>query len=326
MLPESALQLFATQQGVLGDHQLRLHEPQKAIRRKVYEHSEVERVTPRVIRHRAAPASTEQSLMISLLDAGGDGYIWGKCAVSHWGFSRFRRLPAHVAIERRRVRGDRIGQLHRVRSLDPRDVTTHLGIPVSRPERTILWLAGMNRHRYCEEIAIDRTAVALDQAWRQGLIDGHGIHDLAERSGGKGRSGIVVLRELLEQRPPDYRPAGSHLEERFETIVPYTVSKQLQRQVTVDAEVVIRTVDYRLRTWPLIAEINGEAFHTSLTDRAHDDERYERLLELGFSVVVFWEHDIWHDDQTVRSTMWDLFRTPDLAPTLHRPTLAPWDT
>ena len=39
------------------------------------------------------------------------------------------------------------------------------------------------------------------------------------RSGGRGRSGIVVLRTVLETRPVDYQPAGSRLEERFEEIV-----------------------------------------------------------------------------------------------------------
>ena len=136
----------------------------------------------------------------------------------------------------------------------------------------------------------------------------------------------MVLRELLEQRPPDYQPAGSRLEERFEEIVPWTVRRELRRQVTVDVEQAIRTVDFRLDTWPLIAEINGEAFHTSLTDRAADDVRYDRLLELGFSVVVWWEYDVWHDQATIPTVMLDLLRNPDQQPTLHRPTRAPWET
>ncbi len=181
-------------------------------------------------------------------------------------------------------------------------------------------------HRFGHEIASERTATTIDQAWRQGLIDGHAVHALAERAGGRGRSGIVVLRDVLESRPPDYRPAGSGLEERFEAIVSPEVARSLERQVTVDAEVVIRTVDFRLRRWPLIVEINGEAFHTSLTDRAADAERYARLIDLGFSVAVFWEYDIWHDKDAVRSAMERLLRHPDLTPRIHRPTRAPWET
>jgi very-short-patch-repair endonuclease len=167
--------------------------------------------------------------------------------------------------------------------------------------------------------------VLLDHAWRQRLIDGPYLHDLASRSGGRGRSGIVVLRQVLDTRPPDYRPAGSRLEERFEEIVSPVVRSELRRQVTVDVEPVIRTVDHRLDRWPLIVEVNGEAWHTSLTDRAADAERYERMLELGFSVVVFWEYDVWHDHATVRRSLDHLLLNPDPVPTLHRPTPAPWD-
>lgn len=325
-IPEPVLDLLQRQRGLVADHQLRIQEPRKAGRRSIHRHPEIERLSPRVLRHRAVPPSVEQQLMLAVLDAGPGAVLWGKSAASHFGFSRYRRLPAHVAVPRNHLRGERAGELHVVRSLAPEDVTTHLDIPVSRPERTVLWLAGMLTHRYGHEVASSRAAVILDQAWRQGLIDGRTIHALADRLGGRGRSGIVVLRALLEDRPPDYTPAGSRLEERFEELLPAELLSELERQVTVDAETVIRTVDYRLRRWPLIAEINGEAFHSSLSDREADDARYARLLGLGYSVVVFWEHDIWHEGDAVRSAMKHLFRHPDPRPTLHRPTPAPWQT
>lgn len=262
--------------------------------------------------------------MAGVLDCGRGAALWGKPAASHWGFSRFRRLPAHAATPRRRTRGSTLAQVHQVRHLDARDLTTHLDIPIARPEVVVLWLAGMWTHRLGHDLALLRTAVVLDQAWRQGLIDGDFVHDLAARSGGFGRSGIVVFRQALDTRPPGYKPAGSRLEERFEEVVSWNVRSQLERQVTVDVEPTIRTVDFRLQRWPLVVEINGEAFHTSLTDRAADEERYARMLELGFSVVVFWEHDIWNDVALVRDTMSRLLACPDEVPTLHRPSPAPW--
>lgn len=326
MLPDEVLRLLRLQRGLAARHQILDTIPDPRDRRRVYGHPELIHASSRVLRHLAVPWSIEQQLMLGILDAGRDGHLWGKSGASHWGFTRFRRLPAHVATLRRSTRGTHLAQLHQVRHIDPRDVTWHDDIPVARPEMVVLWLCGMWTHRFGHEIALDRAAVAIDQAWRQRLIDGAFIHDLAARSGGRGRSGIVVLRELLETRPPDYRPAGSRLEERFEELVPWTVRRELRRQVTVDAEDAIRTVDFRLDRWPLIAEINGEAFHTSITDRAGDDRRYARLLELGYSVVVFWEYDIWHDAATVSSAMLHLLRTPDNRPTLHRPTRAPWET
>lgn len=325
MLSEVVLRLLHLQRGLVAQHQIRDAVPDERERRSIYRHPELDRASTRVLRHRAVPWSVEQQLMLGVLDAGRDARLWGKSAASHWGLTRFRRLPAHVARPRRSTRGTDVAQLHQIRHLDHRDVTMHDDIPVARPEVVILWLCGMWTHRLGHDLALDRAGVALDQAWRQRLIDGQFLHDLVARSGGCGRSGIVVLRQLLDNRPPDYQPAGSRLEERFEELVPSVVRRDLRRQVTVDTESAIRTVDYRLDAWPLIAEINGEAFHTSLTDRTADAERYERFLELGYSVVVFWEHDIWYDAPTVAEAMLRLVRNPDEKPTLHRPTRAPWD-
>lgn len=326
MLPEEVLQLFRLQRGLAARHQILDAVTDPRDRRRIYRHPELTDASSRVLRHLAVPWSIEQELMLGVLDAGRGARLWSKSAASHWGFTRFRRLPAHVATVRRSSRGTEVAQLHQVRSLDCRDVVFHDDIPLARPEVVILWLCGMWTHRLGHDLALERAEVAVDQAWRQRLIDGEFIHELADRSGGRGRSGIVVLRELLEKRPPDYQPAGSRLEERFEEVVPWTVRRELRRQVTVDVEQAIRTVDFRLDAWPLIAEINGEAFHTSLTDRAADDRRYDRLLELGFSVVVWWEYDVWHDPAIIATVMLDLLRNPDQQPTLHRPTRAPWET
>lgn len=325
MLPAAVLDLLRHQSGVIARYQVQDLEPDRERRRTIYADPQLERLTRRVLRHRAVAPDRTQAVLAAVLDAGRGARVWGKSGATWFGFGRDRLLPAHVAVGRVRRYADSIGQLHVITNLDERDVTHHLDVPVARPELIVLWLAGAWTHRYGHEIAFERTEKVLDQAWRQRLIAGTYIHELAARSGGRGRSGIVVFRQALEKRPPDYQPAGSALEERFEQVVPPLVRRRLRRQVTVDVEPVIRTVDYRIDGLPLIVEINGEAWHSSLTDRRADEERYARLLALGFSVVVFWEHDIWHDAATVCDAMLRLTARADSEPTLHRPTPAPWD-
>lgn len=325
MLPEPIVDLLRVQFGLIGRHQVRQVEPSRNARRTVYAHPDLEPVTSRVLRHRIAPPCSDQAVMATVLDSGPGALLWSKSAATHWGFGRYRLLPAHVAVRRVRRGGDRLGQAHVITSLEDCDRVVHHDIPVARPEVTVLWLAGMLTHRFGHEVAFERTAVVLDHAWRQRLIDGDYIHQLAARSGGRGRSGIVVLRQALETRPPGYQPAGSRLEERFEDLLPHRLQTLLERQVTVDTNPVIRTVDYRVKGRPMIIEINGEAFHTSLTDRGADQARYERLLALGFSVIVFWEYDIWHDAPTVRQATASILDRNDRAPTLHRPTRSPWE-
>lgn len=324
MLPEEIFDLLRRQHGLVADRQVCEIARNPAARRRIHRDPDLERVGPRVARHRATTPTVEQGLMHAVLDAGPDGALWSKTGAALWGFGPFRLTPAHVALRRGSGgKGERIAQIHTVRDLEDSSITTASDLPVARPEETVLWLCGMWTHRLGHELAEARMKRTLDQAWRDELIDGEVIHELAARSGGRGRSGIVVLRSLLETRPPDYQPSGSGLEDRFEEIVPAEVLDVLDRQVTVDGERKIRVVDYRCRAWPLIAEINGFG-HSSFTEREDDEERYERVLELGFSVVVWWAHDIWHDQLTVRDTMLHLIRNPDPVPTLHRPTPAPW--
>ncbi len=324
MLPDDILHLLRRQHGLVADRQISATVTTPAARRRVYRHPDLERLGTRVRRHRATVGTIEQGLMHAVLDASPTALLWGKTGAALWGFGPFRLAPPHVAIGRGSGgKGTRLAQIHTLRSFDEGARARLSDLPVCRPEETILWLSGMWTHRVGHERALARMSRTLDQAWRDGLVDGTAIHALADRSGGRGRSGIVVLRALLEQRPPDYQPSGSGLEDRFEEIVPWTVRTALERQVCVDGERKTRIVDYRLTTWPLIVEINGFG-HTSLSERDDDAERYARLLEMGYSVVVWWAHDVWHDRQTVGRVMADLVRAPDRVPTLHRPTPAPW--
>ena len=325
VLPEPVLALLARQWGLVARSQVREAVADASLRRSIYHHDDFDHPSPRVLRHRAVRPSKEQDLLLGVLDAGPDAVLWSKAAATHCGFGRFRLLPPHVALARQTLKGRRLAQVHLLRHLDPTDRTVHNDVPVARPEVTLLWLAGMWTHRVGHERAIRKTALAVDHAWRQRLVDGRFIHALAERSGGKGRSGIVAFRTVLATRPPDYQPAGSRLEERFEEIIGSATARVLERQVTVDVEQSVKTVDFCVENRPQIIEINGEAFHTSLTDRTADTARYERLLGLGYSVMVLWEYDIWHDVATVRHAVRRYLREPDAVPTLHRPTKAPWE-
>jgi len=327
VLPEVIVHLLQAQHGVVAVRQLQRHLPPLE-RRKVLRDPGLHRCTPRVLRHRVARRTREQHLMASVLDAGEGAALWGKSAAALWGFGRFRSAEPHVAIPRSHVRGDRLGQVHLLRSLSASGVTTHLDIPIARPEETVLWLAGMWTHRWGPsglEIAVARTAATLDHAWRNRLIDGRRIHALCERSGGRGRSGIVVFREVLASRPPDHVPSGSALEDRFESTLPPDLRRRLQRQVAIGGDDRIGVVDYRHRHRALVVEINGEAVHATITARARDAERYEALVAAGFEVVVVWEYDVFHQPQAIVRALLQIEASP-FQPRVIRPTRAPWES
>lgn len=322
MLPGCVLELFADQYSVVGRHQLR-DRCTPAERRRLVRHPDIELVGPRVLRHRAGVPDLGQQLSVPVLDAGRGALLWGRAATHWWGFGRFRAFPVHVAKPKDGTRGQHLGIVHTTRVIDPdRDVTTHRGIPIVRPERLLLWLARADTERYGHEIGALRLERTLDHAWREGLVDGHRIHDLAIRCSGKGNSGIVILRELLESRPPDYRPTDSNLEKRWEEVVG-EMAGSFRRQVVLGDDAPIGRFDQVHVDRPLVVEIHSEKFHTMPSDIADDERRLAALVAAGFGVVVYWEHDIWHDAATVRSSLSDILRRPPTA-RVFRPTPAPY--
>lgn len=329
MFFDEVIELVDEQYGLAADHQLIDLVPDPAERADTVRALGLRRITSRVRGrpvHGTGPGHGRE-LTLRVLDSGRNAVLWGKTAVAWWGLQRFRLTPVHVARRRVGTRPPVGATLHQLVSLDPRDVTSHRGVPIVRPEAAVLWLAGMWTHRLPggAEAAFARLETVLDDAWREGLIDGEYLHALARRSGGKGRSGIVAMRRALETRPPDYLPPGSGTEARFEEVLPYEVRRRLRRQVRIaDSADLIGIVDYECTEWPLVVEINGEQWHTSRSDRARDERRYADLLASGRSVLVLWQYDVWHEPQRVREILTRLLKCPDRAPTLHRPTPAPW--
>ena len=321
MLPGSILDLFSHQYSLVGRHQL-LDRFTAAERRRLVRHPDIERAGPRVLRHRAGGVDLGQQLLLPVLDAGPGALLWGRAATHWWGFGRFRAFPAHVTRPRNGTRTPHVGIVHVTRHLDPElDVTVHRGIPIVRPERLLLWLARVDTERYGHEIGALRMARTLDHAWREGLVNGHRIHDLAIRCSGKGNSGIVILRELLASRPPDHRPTDSNLEARWEEVVG-SMARSFRRQVVLGDDAPIGRFDQVHVDRPLVVEIHSEKHHTMPSDVADDDRRATTLVDAGFAVVVYWEYDIWHDGPTVRRTLREILARPHEA-RIHRPTRAP---
>jgi very-short-patch-repair endonuclease len=323
VLPGSIIDLLEHQYSLVGVHQLRaVCTP--AERRRCRRDPHLEPWGPRVLRHRAAAPQLGQQLLAPVLDAGPGAVLWGYAATQWWGFGRFRSFPVDVARHPCAVRREFLGRLHQTTTVDPQlDVTVHRSVPVARPERLILWLAREFTSRFGHDIGAERLERTIDHAWRLRLLSPARIHQLAEERAGQGNAGIVVLRRLLERRPVDYRPTDSNLEARWEQVVGGMAS-EFRRQVLLGDEHPIGRFDAVHVTRPLVVEIHSEAFHTMPSDIERDAERVERLLAAGFSVVIYWEYDIWHDAATVRSSLREILDHPDERPTLHRPTPAPY--
>ena len=108
-----------------------------------------------------------------------------------------------------------------------------------------------------------------------------------------GPAGWVVLRRLAAARPEGYQRRGPKLERRFEEILERAGEAPFERQVDLgDDEGWIGRVDFADRRLKVIVEVQGQTFHTSLSDRRRDAERFRRLRAAGWIVVEVAEDEI----------------------------------
>ena len=163
--------------------------------------------------------------------------------------------------------GVRVRRLRRL-ALDER--TTHEGIPVTTPARTLLDLAAVARPPELER--------ALARAERGGLATPDEMIRLAERH--RHRPGIRVLDFIL-------RHAGgpsltrSEAEARFLSLVRRSRLPAPSTNVTVDAY----EIDF---LWPdhgVAVEVDGYRYHASRPSFEADRRRASRLAALGIQVV-----------------------------------------
>jgi very-short-patch-repair endonuclease len=243
----------------------------------------------RVLRRSGAPWSRASPLMRAVLDAGPGAVISHTTAAAWWGLPGFDLLSIHVTRPRGTTSAPAAfaGHLHEVLTLSTDQVTVLDGVPIVRPERAIFEL--------CATAHPKRAERALDTGWAKSLYSGESlrrIHQLLARS---GRTGTVVLRQLLEARPSGWIPPASNLEGRFDTIMREALLGEWRRQVDLgdDARWCGR-VDFVSTRWPLVVEVQSERYHSALSDLVHDEARKTDLENAGLVVVEVWDTEVWH--------------------------------
>jgi hypothetical protein len=196
-------------------------------------------------------------------------------------------LTVFRTIDRTRVR--RGGCAGGRRTLLPFDVISVHGVPVTTPLRTATDLGRFLRRT--------RAVVAMDALARKGGFDGEQI--AAEVPRFKGHRGVVQLRALSplvdprSESPGESRLRLTWLDAGLPTPVPQHPVHTGFRSAYLDLA----------DPWRLFAaEYDGEEWHTTPEQRAHDEDRRRWLTSLGWRVAVFTKHDFdgWDDDRARR--------------------------
>jgi very-short-patch-repair endonuclease len=189
-------------------------------------------------------------------------------------------------------------RIHKVLTLTADQVTMLDGVPIVRPERLILEL--------CATAHPARAERALDTAWAKGLCSGSSLRRTHGELAASGRAGIVIMRGLLEARPPGWIPPASGLESRFMAVAREACLGEWRRQVDLgSAEHWCGRVDFVSTDLPLVVEVQSERYHSALTDQAHDLARRAVLDSAGFTVVEVWDTQLWHAKHEVVAAVRD---------------------
>jgi very-short-patch-repair endonuclease len=152
-------------------------------------------------------------------------------------------------------------------------------IPVTRPARTLLDLAG---------VAPRLVEGALDDAVVRGLTTLGAVGRMLDRTGGNGRTGTSLLRELVAARSAGQAPTESPLEDRLVDLLrrqglPEPVR---QHEVTVPDGGVVR-LDLAYPHVKVGIEADGRVWHSGRADFTRDRQRANRLAHAGWTLLRY---------------------------------------
>jgi predicted transcriptional regulator of viral defense system len=241
--------------------------------------------------------------MAAVLAAGQGAVISHRSAGALWGIREWRGQDVEVTVPRRRR--TRAGLVVHEAQLPTDETTTHDGIPVTTPARTLLDLAALlDEHQL---------ARAAERAEALRLASPTSLADLVRRY--PRRAGTPNLRRLVEEQrivPTDTRSA---LERRFLTFLD---ANDLPRPLVNERHDAI-TPDFRWTTERLVVEVDGFETHGTRQAFERDRARDRRLLAEGWRVARVTQRQLDDDPSRLAGELRALLRSATTAAPGPRP-------
>jgi very-short-patch-repair endonuclease len=279
-------EVAAAQYGVVSFAQLRAvglgrGAVEKAVRgeRLIRLHTGVYAVGHRVLR-------VEGRRLAAVLACGDGAVLSHRSAAAHWELLPTARTLVDVTTPRTRRAIPGI-DLHRSRSLDDKDTTTHEGVPITTIARTLLDVAAT--------VPPDRLERALAQAERLQLYDQRAITDVLQRA--NGHRGKATLAQATAGEPKLTR---SELEQRFLALVRKAgLPEPLSNHVLADLDHQRHEVDFYFPAQRLVVELDGWDTHKTRAAFKSDRRKDAALTSVGYRVMRFTYDDVVHEPDTV---------------------------
>lgn len=223
--------------------------------------------------------------MGAVLTCGPGAKLSRFSAAMLWGFWSIAPTEVEVSVPgRRRLRRKGI-LVHRPVRLPPEHTTSHRGIPVTTPVRTLIDLAAVLDRARLEDVVND--AVRAGRTSERHLDRSLPAHS--------GLSGIAAMRSLLK----GFRLTRSRLERLFLPIAQRAdLPKPLTRKWVNGFE-----VDFYWPDLDLVVETDGGAFHRTAAQQTRDRRRDQTHFAAGMTALRFTHAQIAYAPDGVESVL-----------------------
>jgi Protein of unknown function (DUF559)/Transcriptional regulator, AbiEi antitoxin len=221
--------------------------------------------------------------LAAVLACGPGAVLSHVSAAVHWGLLTYDPPQPHVTAPASRTKVPGI-RLHRTRSLDARETTTHRGIPITTLARTLVDLAACSPKKHLDH--------AIGQAMRNELYDHSAIERVLD-----GRPGTRALRRATTDDPAFTR---GELERRFRRLCRRAGLPQPLSNFTLAAlDHKGHEVDFYFPTHALVVEVDGWRDHGTRQAFERDRAKDAELVAAGYTVLRFTWRQLCYDPDTV---------------------------
>lgn len=185
-------------------------------------------------------------------------------------------------------------RVHQISDLDPADVETRGGLPVTSVRRTIVDLAAIWRR--------GRMAIVLDDSDAAGVATYADVGTCLRSVARRGKPGVRLLTTLLDERGPGEPPPESQLERDFFALVDRSGLPRPTRQYPIPRNDGVRGLaDSAWLPWKVIVEVDGRRWHQRIADMKRDRDRDLKAAGAGWQVVrPLHEHIVGAPEETAR--------------------------
>jgi very-short-patch-repair endonuclease len=224
--------------------------------------------------------------MAAVLAAGPAAVLSHAAAAALWELRRSAAVLVDVTVPGTGSRKRPGLRIHRARTLE---TTTHEGIPVTTPARTILDLAATLQRRPLERL--------LDQAENTRLTDVPSLEAVARAH--TGHRGASRLLAILDAHEPGSTLTRSELEEVFLTLCR---NAGLPRPA-VNARVVGPEVDFVFTEQRLLVETDSWRWHRTREAFERDRDRDALHTRAGYRTLRFTHRQLSSEPDAVAQTL-----------------------